>query len=185
MRTEQTISPGQQAYEKDLRVIPLYPDGQKRKKWSELPDGIKSSWENNPNPRDYAAARKVFSEFDFNQVPSLKLADTQSFVKMVSQVGEELIRKKTGEAAVLVNRKVMWLSEDSNNELVVCISRDPVVFTRDKIEFNGAYVQVKSYSDINEYDFENDIMLLQLWMRSRVTVPFKLKEMTLVTPKTH
>ncbi|MGP1715574.1 MAG: hypothetical protein ACTS9Y_00210 [Methylophilus sp.] len=185
MQAEQTKTPGQQAYEKDVRIIPLYPDGQHRKTWGELDDGIKRSWEINPKPRDYVSARKVFSSFDFNQVPTLRLNDTQTFVKIVSQVGEELIRKKSGEAAILVNRKILWLSEDENNDLVVCMSKDPVTFTRDKIEFNGLYMKVKEYSDLSDFDYENDIWVLQQWLRSRVTVPFSLKAMKVVAPKPH
>lgn len=48
----QSKSPGQTAYEEDVRREPRYPDGAPRVGWSKLPDIARWSWERNPTPRE-------------------------------------------------------------------------------------------------------------------------------------
>lgn len=45
-------TPGQTAYEEDLRRQPLYHDGGRRPSWAELDPWARPSWEKNPTPRD-------------------------------------------------------------------------------------------------------------------------------------
>lgn len=47
------MTPGQAAYEEDLRRWPNYHDGEPRPPWSEIDDISKRSWERNPTPREY------------------------------------------------------------------------------------------------------------------------------------
>lgn len=42
---------GKQAYEADVRAMPLYHDGTPRKPWEALCDIARLSWERNPTPR--------------------------------------------------------------------------------------------------------------------------------------
>lgn len=45
-------TPGQIAYEADVEARPLYPSsGNPRKRWNQLSDLVKSSWEKEPTPR--------------------------------------------------------------------------------------------------------------------------------------
>lgn len=44
-------TPGQIAYEQELKIWPNYDHGQPRAPWSRLPDIAKWSWERNPTPR--------------------------------------------------------------------------------------------------------------------------------------
>jgi hypothetical protein len=44
-------TPGQLAYETELRARPRYDDGGQRKTWDQLPEIAKWSWERNPTPR--------------------------------------------------------------------------------------------------------------------------------------
>jgi hypothetical protein len=45
------MTPGQSAYEQELRARPTYHDGTPRKRWDQLDDIARSSWERNPTPR--------------------------------------------------------------------------------------------------------------------------------------
>lgn len=44
-------SPGQLAYEADVKLNPHYPDGAQRPNWDNLCAIAKHSWEKNPRPR--------------------------------------------------------------------------------------------------------------------------------------
>lgn len=44
-------TPGQIAYETELRAKPLYHDGTARKTWNRLDNLSRRSWERNPTPR--------------------------------------------------------------------------------------------------------------------------------------
>lgn len=46
-------TPGQRAYEADVRARPTYHDGTPRKPWSALGDVERGTWERNPTVRDY------------------------------------------------------------------------------------------------------------------------------------
>lgn len=183
LSTKQT--PGQAAYERDLALLPFGPDGKPRLKWADLDAANKNSWEDNPNVHTYVNARKVFSDFDFDAVEQSCRNDMQRFVKYASEIGEQLIRKKVGEVAILLNRKVIFLSTDEKNELVVCISKDPARFERDWIEFSGQCIRVKYAEDLIGHDLTDDIRLMQLWLRSRVSVSFKQKKLRVLTNNTH
>lgn len=50
-------TPGQLAYEEDLRRCPNYHDGTPRKTWDQL-TFERQSWQRNPTPRDYIALHK-------------------------------------------------------------------------------------------------------------------------------
>ena len=51
-------SPGQLAYEDDLRRFPRYShDGSPRRQWDELPESVQESWHRNPTPRNPAVAQ--------------------------------------------------------------------------------------------------------------------------------
>jgi hypothetical protein len=60
-------SPGQMAYEEDVRRHPNHDDGTSRPTWDELGDAhcagtqtvVKDSWEKNPTPRDYSQPTAV------------------------------------------------------------------------------------------------------------------------------
>lgn len=184
MKTE-TKTPGQMAYERDLALMPFYCDGRPRRQWSQLESVTKTTWERNPQPRNYENARKVFSEFDFNSVNAESRLDMQRFVKYASEIGEQLIRKKVGEVAILLNRKVIFLANDANNDLVVCISKEPAQFQRDSIIFNGECVRVKSSEDLADYDFQDDIKVMQHWLRSRVSVSFREKSLKVSKANKH
>lgn len=43
-------TPGQLAYEEDVRRKPEYPDGCPRPSWDDIPDYAKKTWEKNPTP---------------------------------------------------------------------------------------------------------------------------------------
>jgi len=44
---------GQIAYEEDCNRRPTYPDGSKRKPWSQLDSWARLSWERNPTAREW------------------------------------------------------------------------------------------------------------------------------------
>lgn len=44
-------TPGEIAYEADVAARPFYDDGTRRKRWHELNDQTRQSWERNPTPR--------------------------------------------------------------------------------------------------------------------------------------
>lgn len=44
-------TPGQIAYELDVKAMPNYHDGEPRKTWDQLCDVAKWTWERNPTPR--------------------------------------------------------------------------------------------------------------------------------------
>ena len=46
-------TPGQIAYEEDVRRCPEYHDGMKRPAWGKLHDVSKMSWERDPTPREF------------------------------------------------------------------------------------------------------------------------------------
>jgi hypothetical protein len=50
---EQTRSPGQIAYEEDVRRKPEYKKGWQRTAWKNLDAEVRESWERNPTPRNY------------------------------------------------------------------------------------------------------------------------------------
>jgi len=50
-------TPGQVAYEAELKVVPTYHDSQQRKSWSQLGEVERWSWERNPTPRWIATPR--------------------------------------------------------------------------------------------------------------------------------
>lgn len=47
------MTPGQIAYEEDVRRKPLYHDGTPRKTWAQLPEWAAWGWERCPTPREY------------------------------------------------------------------------------------------------------------------------------------
>lgn len=52
--TEQPKTPGQLAYEEDVRRQPRYSDdGPPRKQWHELDQGVQSTWHKEPTPREW------------------------------------------------------------------------------------------------------------------------------------
>lgn len=49
-------SPGQLAYEEDVRRQPTQPwDGKPRQTWDEISDEARGTWERNPTARDWSA----------------------------------------------------------------------------------------------------------------------------------
>lgn len=54
-----TVTPGELAYNEDLRRQPLYHTGEPRLTWAQLDAWAKQSWERNPTPRDYPRAVKA------------------------------------------------------------------------------------------------------------------------------
>ena len=48
-------SPGQIAYEADVRRHPTYHDGKPRKAWEDLAEIVRWSWEKNPQARRWGA----------------------------------------------------------------------------------------------------------------------------------
>lgn len=50
------LTPGEAAYNEDLRRQPLYHTGEPRLTWAQLDAWAKQSWECNPTPRDYPRA---------------------------------------------------------------------------------------------------------------------------------
>lgn len=52
-------TPGQLAYEEDVRRSPSYPDGSPRKAWAALGDVERWSWERCPTPREYGSRADV------------------------------------------------------------------------------------------------------------------------------
>lgn len=48
-----TKTPGQIAYEEDVRRCPAYHSGSARLPWDKLPKWAQGSWEQQPTPRDY------------------------------------------------------------------------------------------------------------------------------------
>lgn len=51
-------TPGQIAYEEDVRRCPLYHDGTPRRSWSSLCEVARWSWERNPTPRAHALTKE-------------------------------------------------------------------------------------------------------------------------------
>lgn len=51
MTQDKSKTAGQLAYEADCAVTPYYSTGQRRKRWAELADVARWSWERNPTPR--------------------------------------------------------------------------------------------------------------------------------------
>ena len=49
----ETKTPGQLAYEEDVRRCPEYSPGKPRKTWAEIGTIARQSWENNPTPREF------------------------------------------------------------------------------------------------------------------------------------
>lgn len=49
--TPRAKTPGQLAYEADVRALPRYPDGGARRSWDGLDEIAHLSWERNPTPR--------------------------------------------------------------------------------------------------------------------------------------
>ena len=47
------MTPGQKAYEEDVRRCPTYHDGKPRKTWARLCPLARDSWEKNPTPRTF------------------------------------------------------------------------------------------------------------------------------------
>jgi len=47
-------TPGELAYNEDVRRRPTYHTGERRPSWAQLATYAKWSWERNPTPRDYA-----------------------------------------------------------------------------------------------------------------------------------
>ena len=52
-------TPGERAYEEDVRRHPQYDDGGPRVPWSDLLQIARETWESNPVPRDDAYWRKI------------------------------------------------------------------------------------------------------------------------------
>lgn len=48
-------TPGQLAYEADVRIQPLYHDGTARRGWETLCPAMRGTWERNPTPHPRAA----------------------------------------------------------------------------------------------------------------------------------
>lgn len=44
-------TPGQIAYEEDVRRQPTYHDGSPRRPWDQLGDAVQWDWERNPTPK--------------------------------------------------------------------------------------------------------------------------------------
>jgi hypothetical protein len=45
---------GKEAYEEDVQRCPVYPySGHIRPRWDDLSDLVKSTWNNNPTPREF------------------------------------------------------------------------------------------------------------------------------------
>ena len=53
LHSEFIKSPGQVAYEEDVRRRPTYDDGGKRPAWHQLDNVMQESWDRNPTPRDW------------------------------------------------------------------------------------------------------------------------------------
>lgn len=179
------VTPGQTAYERDLTKMPIYPSGEPRKPWGELDEVTQSIWENSPATRTYLNARQVFTEFDFSAVPDINRRSLEQFVKSMSEIGEHLIRKKTGEVAILVNRKVIWLSTDEKNNLVICMSKEPVEFVRDSMLFDGEFIQVKSFASLEGVQYQDDMWAIRQWLATRVSVPLSEKRLRNTGAKPH
>ncbi|WP_316189419.1 hypothetical protein [Bradyrhizobium sp. SZCCHNS1054] len=52
-------TPGQTAYEEDVRIMPNYPDGALRKSWDQLSMLAKRTWEQQPTVRARRPAAAV------------------------------------------------------------------------------------------------------------------------------
>jgi hypothetical protein len=61
-------SPGQRAYEEDVRRRPLHHDGSPRRPWSVISDVAKWSWERDPSPRDWSQGTKVATPEDHQSI---------------------------------------------------------------------------------------------------------------------
>ena len=46
-------TPGEFAYNEDVRRRPTYDKGAPRRSWAQLDDHAKASWERNPTPREW------------------------------------------------------------------------------------------------------------------------------------
>jgi hypothetical protein len=51
-----TKSPGQIAYEEDVRRMPHYSDDTPRRAWDDLPPALRENWERHPTPHDWQIA---------------------------------------------------------------------------------------------------------------------------------
>jgi hypothetical protein len=47
------MTPGQRAYEEDVRRQPTYHDGTPRPPFSALGDAVRNNWERHPTPREW------------------------------------------------------------------------------------------------------------------------------------
>ncbi len=45
-------TPGQAAYEAEVKAWPFHHTGEPRRAWAALPDYVRATWERNPTPRD-------------------------------------------------------------------------------------------------------------------------------------
>lgn len=52
-------TPGQLAYEEDVRRAPTYHTGKARPTWDQLNDAARGSWERNPTPREHGKEQGV------------------------------------------------------------------------------------------------------------------------------
>ena len=51
-----TVTPGEIAYNEDVRRRPTYHTGEPRLTWAQLDAWVKQSWERNPTPREWKQA---------------------------------------------------------------------------------------------------------------------------------
>lgn len=60
-----TKSPGQLAYEEDVRRMPYYPSGTcgPRQSWELLEPAVRQAWEKNPTPRGQPKAKAQIDAF--------------------------------------------------------------------------------------------------------------------------
>lgn len=56
-------TPGQIAYEEDVRLTPTYLDGRPRRAWSQLGEAERWSWERNPTPRPRPASPALLMQW--------------------------------------------------------------------------------------------------------------------------
>lgn len=54
MTKDERKTPGQRAYEEDVRRMPTYHDGAPRATWNDLSSAFQANWERNPAPRDWS-----------------------------------------------------------------------------------------------------------------------------------
>jgi hypothetical protein len=51
-----TVTPGEAAYNEDVRRRPTYDKGAPRPTWAQLDAWVKQSWERDPTPREWTQA---------------------------------------------------------------------------------------------------------------------------------